>query len=58
MDEPAMTPDYGKRIIKCRLDQKKYTTRKKAEKRCQELHGTTFDGAFSTARYWCFFSVE
>ncbi len=58
MDDPIPTADYGKRVIKCRLEQLKYTSRKAAEKRCKELHGTTFEGSFQTARYWVFYTIE
>lgn len=49
---------YKKQKIECRLLIKKYKQRSAAEARCREIHGTTFDGAFQSGRFWVFWSWE
>ena len=47
-----------KQAIKCRLEIKKYPYKAQAEKRCKEIHGTTFEGVFQSGRFWVFWEWE
>lgn len=43
----------SKKSIACRLLLSKYS-RKQAKARCMEIHGTVFDGLFSSGRFFVF----